>query len=445
MASIVGDRGRAAIGVSLLLLLISVRALPALAQDDENTAVRAARSAVLEWPILPGGERASMRVAIPADELRDVPLKGSLSFDGAQKPAPVLSLAPYEPTDAGDVIDPATTSTLTIAVPPPPGWWLWQQARLVVENEAGEPFVRQQVRVSTSWLPIVLTLLIVGLIYPGIAAISWGLQRRRLRTLANAGAEEGPSFLEALDPVQLTAGRFGRASLSKLQIFGFSLIVFGLLLYFQFRYGVLLGLSSDVLYLLGISAAGAAGSKFTAIQKRRLSLANWARLVRAGWLGQQPPFDRRAYWRDLFTDGKELNIYSFQMGIFSLIVAIALIAAGISGFQSFAIPEELLALLGISQGVYVGGKAIEPGAINELDRQLDKVRTLEGRFVERAREAWREKDDLARPAKLDRRWAQDAVPEDFSLLQTAARDAETMFESIYGPPKSRGPLVDPTF
>ena len=60
-------------------------------------------------------------------------------------------------------------------------------------------------------------------------------------------------------PVYLTSGPFDKASLSQFQIFGFTLLVFGLLVYILFRMGILPNISSDILALSsGISAAGTA-------------------------------------------------------------------------------------------------------------------------------------------------------------------------------------------
>ena len=107
---------------------------------------------------------------------------------------------------------------------------------------------------------------VLALIYPGCAAVSWGINSARFRRHVKrmpkgADIEDAPKFWPSLDPVELTKSAYGRASIAKLQIFIFSFIVFGLLLFNVLRTGLLANMSKDVLYLMGISAVGAAGGK----------------------------------------------------------------------------------------------------------------------------------------------------------------------------------------
>jgi hypothetical protein len=64
-----------------------------------------------------------------------------------------------------------------------------------------------------------------------------------------------------LDPIRMTAGMDGKASLGKLQILFFSLIVFGLIMYILFRTGLLTDISSTIRSLLGIAGVGATAAK----------------------------------------------------------------------------------------------------------------------------------------------------------------------------------------
>src|SRR6202040_4115573 len=84
----------------------------------------------------------------------------------------------------------------------------------------------------------------------------------------------------------------------------------------------------------------------------------------------------RARWAELITDydAREFDVYSFQMAIFSLIVAVALITTNLAGLEAFHIPTELLGLLGLSQGVFIVGRAAGTSAYQELDAALSDVR-----------------------------------------------------------------------
>jgi hypothetical protein len=294
--------------------------------------------------------------------------------DDQSPPPQILSKAAVEGNDS--------KTLLSVQIPNPPCWWPpFQNARVAIGNDLANKedlLFSEIVTVSVRWFPLSLTLIAVALVYPGCAFIAWILAKKRYARAAPAARSETapPSFGEALDPVQITANAYGRASLSKLQIFAFSLIVFALLLFFQFRNGILAALSTDVLKLLGISAIGAAGGKLTLVAKRRLSLDNWAWLTRKDWLPPDREVVPRAKWRELITDpdNKEFDIYSFQMAIFSVVVAFGLISTNATGLATFEIPAQLLGLLGLSQAIFIGGKAVEKSSFSELDEKLTKVR-----------------------------------------------------------------------
>jgi hypothetical protein len=294
--------------------------------------------------------------------------------------------------------DKATEHFIGVQIPEPPCWLPMTQSALVkitgtiVEangnQRSNETLYEGKSYVTVFWLPLALTLLAVGLIYPGCALVYWYMRQRRYKRAVATPRRPGegepippPSLLESLDPVQITANPWGRGSLSKLQIFLFTMIVFALLLFFQLRSGVLADMSSDVMWLLGISAVGAVGGKIVLTNNRRLSFENWAWLIRRGWLPEAGRRDLapRAKWSELFLDSDtdEFDPYSFQMAAFSLVVAVALARTSVSGLGTFKIPEQLLYLLGLSQVLFVGGKALGGSGYKELGDKLDEVRRHE--------------------------------------------------------------------
>jgi hypothetical protein len=331
----------------------------------------------------------------------------------------------------------ASETRLAVFIPIAPcNWPVYQNARIVITSAADGQAVSQGrllfegvVPVSVWWFPLGATLLTLAIVYPGCALVAWYLAQRRAKRNAAAGGTVGmPGFLASLDPVQITKNAYGRASLSKLQIFGFSLVVFGLLLYYQFRNGILSGLSEDVLILLGISAVGTVGGKITYTAKRRLSLDNWVWLRRKRWLPASAEGGAgRAKWRELIVDAdsKEFDPYSFQMAIFSVVVAVALIASSLTGLTTFEIPNELLGLLGLSQAVFIGGKAAEKSPHVEFDERLSSLRQRERNYQQAVAAAAAITDPTARAA------AEAAVKAERDAFKTEIAQAADMFTALY--------------
>jgi hypothetical protein len=185
-----------------------------------------------------------------------------------------------------------------------------------------------------------------------------------------------------LDPVTMTAGADGRGSLSKLQILFFSMIVFGLLAYIVARSGVLSDLSASVLLLLGITGVGSAAAKGTDAQRDRISFDNRAWLVRKGWLAPTAfTSENKASWYDIVSSDGEFDVFRYQNVIFSMVVGVALITAGINELASFTIPENLLGILGLSQVVYIGGKLVTKTSVGELNDAITALRDLEAKLA----------------------------------------------------------------
>ncbi len=226
----------------------------------------------------------------------------------------------------------------------------------------------------TGAFPAAVVAIIVVLIFYGFA--TWARacidQDKSYRAARNGDVARSKHWP---GPLTTTRGVTGRASLSSLQIFWFSLVVLGVSSYVLARTGQLGDLSTDVLMLLGIGTAGSAAGKVTAKVRKRLSWDNYVFLKKMGleFESKQPT---QAY--DLVSDAAgQFDVYKFQMLAFSLLVGIALILTGAGGLGDFTIPEAFLGILGLSQVVYVGGKAIAPPTMGDFDAQLGELRALE--------------------------------------------------------------------
>lgn len=183
------------------------------------------------------------------------------------------------------------------------------------------------------------------------------------------------------NPIPMTAGLDGKASLGKLQILMFSLIVFGLITYFLLKTGVLTDISSTVLILLGITGIGSTVAKGADISRTTITPENRAWLLRKQWLpSTRNPANIDAHWRDIFTTDGEFDVYRYQSFIFSLVVGGALIIGGVTQLSSFEIPQTLLGILGLSQVVYIGGKLVTPTSMADLNKSIGDLREAEKKF-----------------------------------------------------------------
>jgi hypothetical protein len=178
----------------------------------------------------------------------------------------------------------------------------------------------------------------------------------------------------SLSPVPITAGVLGDGSISQLQVFSFSLLIASLMFYLWLWTGLLSNISQDLLILMGITSAGAVSAKYTATLKSRLSDDTARFLYSAGWFSgpQISMVTEKPRLGDLLLTNNRLDVYKFQMAMFSLLVAIYILGTGATDLGEVKISETLLYLIGISQGVYVGGKAVSEreGALDDRVKSL---------------------------------------------------------------------------
>lgn len=326
-----------------------------------------------------------------------------------------------DPLVQQNVVQPSAT-LLTLRFPASVGGY-WQNVNVYVwycnpATRRPAYMSKLTIRASSPYYSAAIAIIVVALLYIWAAG---ALSRK---------AVERRSWFSALDPVYITAGSDGKGSLSKLQILFFAVIIFGLLTYIVFRTGVLSNISPSILYLLGIAAIGSAVAKGTDEQKNTLSFDNRSWLIRKGWL---PPGGFAAVnvarWRDLITnDNGEFDVYRYQSCIFSLTVGAALLVGGVSELASFTIPDTLLGILGLSQGVYISGKVVTKSPIGELDDALDALRDLEKKFID----AWIAAPDPDPSAggstlAIARRRAGDAA---YIAYLRKAEDVRNLFQSL---------------
>jgi hypothetical protein len=175
-------------------------------------------------------------------------------------------------------------------------------------------------------------------------------------------------------------GANGQASLAQLQMLLFTLIVATLLFYQWLRTGLLQDLSTDLLYLIGISTAGTAASQVATAIRKQLDPPIYAYVQQLGWF-TAPIAENQGKGRPsglLLSHGR-FDIYKFQMLVFTCVIAAYVIASGANELGNIQISATLLTLMGMSQGAYVGGRAAVD-QVTPLQDQLRGMQVLQERY-----------------------------------------------------------------
>ncbi|SFH00697.1 hypothetical protein SAMN05518865_12916 [Duganella sp. CF458] len=208
------------------------------------------------------------------------------------------------------------------------------------------------------------------------------------------------------------AGANGHASLSQLQMLVFTLIVATLLFYQWMRTGLLQEISTDLLYLIGISTAGTAATQVATSIRKDLDPAVYQYVQELGWFtAPLANAGSKASARGLLMTNGRFDIYKFQMLVFSCVIAAYVIASGAKELGNIQISATLLTLMGMSQGAYVGGRAAAD-ALTPLQDQLRGMQSLQLRY-----KACR---DTEVGAELSRRF------------RLAAGQAASLFSNMFG-------------
>jgi hypothetical protein len=282
------------------------------------------------------------------------------------------------------------------------------------------------VRLSPYWLSLNLTALTVVILYIWVA---FALRKKDHTFL---------SFVRALNPAKVAAGPDGKGSLSVFQTLSFSLVVVGLILFFMLQTGVLLNLSGTVLALLGISGIGSTIAKGADAQRNTLSPENRAWLLRRNWIPTAKPSvdSSSASWSDFFSTDGVFDVYRYQSFIFALLVIGALIAAGATELSTFAIPETILGIVGLSQMVYIGGKFVTQTNMSDLNAAIADLRDREKKLRDSATAA--KQGPITSPQEAISLVGQGA----YDSYKDKARDVAALFTEATGIPVTE-PSLEP--
>lgn len=263
---------------------------------------------------------------------------------------------------------------VAFAIPEPKGAWADIDYLVIAALSDARPAqllnYSKTLTVRSRWWAYGWSFLLVIAAYGAIACATfdWG----------NPSKLKGiPWVLYLLHPVRISSASYGEASMSQLQVLLFTLIVGGLLFHLWFTTLTLSDISTDLLKLLGISAIGAVGARFTHTLKTAPNDQTARYLIGKGWYDWTKVDMRKlATFRQILLTDARLDVYKFQIAIFTIVVACYVLSAGQASLSDVKISETMLYLIGISQGVYVGGKAVTDRT-TDLEASVQKMIDLD--------------------------------------------------------------------
>lgn len=306
-------------------------------------------------------------------------------------------------------------TTLSVDMPENRSGWFGESWRIVVAactfDHRMIGYGTIEVRVAPRNLSRALTFLALILLYAIAAYVAASENRAKLQHwweasgLAPPGAAAaagGSPFdaprrqriawkaLRASDPIFISQDALGCGSLGRLQLLVFSFAVIGVVIYVFLRSGEFVGLSQDILALLGITAGGSTLARAASLapplaaEDRRLLYGE--RIIH----GQTP----MPTIRDVLGGTGELDVTRLQAFAFSGFAVATLVINGVADLTTFKMPEQIISVLALSQGVYVAGKLIPSEAQARLRADLATLRAA-ARAVREAKAAGTPPPDIA--------------------------------------------------
>jgi len=231
-------------------------------------------------------------------------------------------------------------------------------------------FAERDVLLTGRWFAAALGISVVALIIYFLGRAAAAMNGWQLDPTQVGGGQK--AMRSRYSPIFICQDAFGHASLSRFQVLLFTVVVLGVYAYAFAASQEPPQVSGTVLALLGITLAGS--TLASAATRPGVETGNRLWLTGTGVLR----LPRRVpCWNDLVTGDGEVDITRVQALGFSLFAACALVFLGAENLGSFEIPEQLNYLIGLSQVVYVAGRALPVESMRRLNDELNVLRTAE--------------------------------------------------------------------
>lgn len=297
------------------------------------------------------------------------------------------SVHPHSPTE--------TETLVTVELPQSDAGWLpsrWEVALLVcVDRGAGlnpdvdnnhlvREYGRLSLFVSSLKLSAAIGIAAFLALYVVLAFTAAHLHRRQFEVTRRVAEQQTgkmvPAWMFALRPTVIAQDAFGYCSFARFQVLMFTLVLAGVYAYVMARTGSLPNLSNTVLALLGITLSGSTLARV--IEGPVVDTANRLWLLGTGVIDPSPRVPR---WQDMLAGDGEIDVTRVQALAFSVFAAVALVVSGTGDLEHFEIPEQLNYLIGLSQAVYVAGRALPRESAKRLNEEVRATREAEAQAI----------------------------------------------------------------
>ncbi len=170
-----------------------------------------------------------------------------------------------------------------------------------------------------------------------------------------------------LYPLNFAITPMGSYSISLTQIIIWTYVTIFGLVYVYWLTGSFLDITSQVLMLLGIGGGTAISSKMNSVSKLYEVPPKYLNLVEKKRIPQL---------RDLISTAGNLNVFKFQMLVFTLLVAYVVVIEIVRRYSFPQIPENLIILMGISSAVYIGNEVTQENVWEKIKKKIEEIEKI---------------------------------------------------------------------
>jgi hypothetical protein len=301
--------------------------------------------------------------------------RGDMAADGAVR---ANTLAPRFVTEG------EAAGTLIVPLDFEPRSWFWRQRWEILVLPCLRTDKNDPVTFATGFGRVDSVLAhpifgaLVGLAGAVFSIFVLGLAASSINSHQLASGASGERAMWRFDPAFICQDAFGYMSLARFQVFLFTLALLGVVGYAFMMTGRIPSVDPTVLVLAGITLGGS--TLAGAATKPVVETGNRLWLLGNGILDSPR---RRPRWSDLLTGDGEVDITRVQALAFTCFAVVSMVVSGAEDLGNFKIPEQLNYLIGLSQTVYVAGKALPADAPRRLNEELRSVRGAERQVLDK--------------------------------------------------------------